>query len=480
MNRRDGRSRHRRRVGLLRPLVVGALLLATAPPSGAAERPQYDLAACIDTALHNNPDIAAAAAEVALARAQLDEASANRYGRLQYTQQFGAVNGATGDILEPPKQNRNSILEDLGPFIRGEIELAVPVWTFGKLSAALQAAESGLRSREAGGEAQRAEVILDVKRLYYGLLLSRQLSVVLHDMLDHLDKAVATTQQRLDAGSSSVTEIDLLKLQTGRAKFAKGVIDIDASSGLTQRGLARAMGLAPDADFDIADRRLQPVAVAVGPLSDYVAEGVPRRPELRALRAGISAQSATVEREEAGYLPNIFFAGGFRYAYAPNRTEQTNPFAYDQFNYTFPFVMLGLQWDLSLLQTAARIDQSRAALEELHARKRGAEAGLALEVQKAYSDLEQARETMKAAEAGRKAGRGLLILTVANFDLGIGEAEELFKGVGTYTEMSADYLRAVHDYNLAVATLSKAVGEELAPLHYDRAAPPPTPVPVTP
>jgi len=47
---------------------------------------------------------------------------------------------------------------------------------------------------------------------------------------------------------------------------------------------------------------------------------------------------------------------------------------------------------------------------------------------------------------------------VSNFDLGIGEAEELFKGLGTYTEPAANYLRAVHDYNVAVAALSKAVG----------------------
>ncbi len=69
-------------------------------------------------------------------------------------------------------------------------------------------------------------------------------------------------------------------------------------------------------------------------------------------------------------------------------------------------------------------------------------------------------------EDGRKAGRGLLILTVSNFELGIGEAEELFKGLGSYTEASSDYWRAVHDYDVAVAGLSKAVGHELTALEY--------------
>lgn len=460
-----GRRPTARRIG-----VVAAAGLLAAALGGAARAATsadtYDLSACIEAALHDNPDLAAAAAQVALARARLDEASARRYGQIEYTQQFGAVNGATGDILQPPKQNRNSILEDLGPFVRLDIGLNLPIYTFGKLSAALAAAEGGLRSQEAGGEAKRAEVILSVKQLYYGLLLSRMLSLVLHDMLDNMDKAVAKTQERLDAGATTVTEIDLLKLQAGRAKFASGVIEIDASAQLTERALRRAMALPDDVPFDIADRKLQPVAVALAPLDEYLGSGVDRRPEMRQLQAGVAAQAAQVEREEAGWYPNVFFAGGFRYAYAPNRTEQTNPFAYDNFNYTFPYVFLGLQWDLSLLQTSAKIDEARATLDTLRASQRSAESGMALEIRQAYGDVEKAREVMRTTAAGRKAGRALLVLTVANFDLGIGDAEELYKGVGTYTESAADNLRAVHDYNVAVATLSKAVGEELAPLRY--------------
>ena len=89
-----------------------------------------------------------------------------------------------------------------------------------------------------------------------------------------------------------------------------------------------------------------------------------------------------------------------------------------------------------------------------------------LEIRRAYSDVMQARETIQTAEDGRKAGRGLLILTVSNFDLALGEAEELFKALGAYTEASTDYFRAVHDYNVAVAALSRAVGSELTSMTY--------------
>jgi len=452
----------------LRAIAIGAVLGAWCGVALGADPPTtYDLSKCIQTALRNSPDLAAAKAAVAGARARLEGVRTKRYGRLEYDQQFGAVNGATGDILDPPKQDKSNIFEDLGPFVRGSLDLNLPVWTFGKLAAALTAAEHGLGSQRADGETKRADVIMSVKRLYYGLLLSWQLSDVLHDMLGDMEKAIKKTQERLDAGSSAVTEIDLLKLKTGYAKFAKGVLDVDASSELTHAALGKTMGLGGGEPFALADRRLQPIAVSLAPQEQYLVDGPPRRPELRQLQSAVAAQSARVALEEANYYPTIFLSGGFRYAYAPNRTEQDNPFAYDNFNYRFPYALLGLHWDLSVLQTSATLDEARAILGGLQAQARRAEEELRLEIRKAYSDVERFRGAMKTGEEGRKAGRALLVLTVSNFDLGIGEAEELFKGLGTYTEMSSDYLRAVHDYNVAVGALSKAVGAELAALEYE-------------
>lgn len=460
----------------VRVFLVGGLTLMTSAVALAAEThgvethgvaPQaYDLAQCLRAALTNSPDLGAAAADLALARARLSEAHASRYGQSEFNQVLGFVNEARGTVNHPnPNDKKNDVFHGLGPFTRMDLAINIPLWTFGKLDAALEAAQAGLESERAHGDVRRAEIVLSTKQLYYGLLLSRQLGLVLHDMLDTMDKAAKQSQERLDAGSTAVTEIDVLKLRAGRAKFAKGVLEVDASTELTRSALARNTGLAVD-DFDIAAGKLQPTDATIAPLNDYLTDGPGRRPESRQLATGLVAQSAKVELERADYFPWLFFSAGMQYARAGNRNEQTNPFASDDFNFIRPVGIVGIHWDLNFFMTNAKVEQARADLERLHALKRAAASGLQLEIRRAYSDVTQARETIKATEEGRKAGRGLLILTVSNFDLGIGEAEELFKGLGTYTEASSDYLRAVHDYNVAVATLSKAVGQELTNLEY--------------
>ena len=445
--------------------VAGLLLLGSSVVM-AAGPPEYDLAACIRAALTSSPDLGAAAADLAGARARLGEAKAGRWGQSEYNQLLGFVNEAKGDPTFSPN-NKNDIFQGLGPFTRLELNINIPLWTFGKLDAALKAAQEGLESEHARNDGKRAEVILSTKQLYYGLLLARQLSGILHDMLDIMDKAVKKTQERLDSGSSAVTEIDLLKLKTGRARFAKGVVEVDASVSLTRSALARTIGVDADSDFDIADHKLLAVEATIGPLDTYLAEGPGHRPEARQIQTGLAAQSAKVDLETAAYYPTIFLATGLRYAHAGNREEQTNPFAYDNFNYNVqPVGVVGIHWDLNFFLTTAKVAEARADLDRLAAQKRDAASGLQLEIRRAYSDVVQARETIKVAEEGRKAGRGLLILTVSNFELALGEAEELFKALGAYTEASSDYFRAVHDYDVAVAALSKAVGTELTTLAY--------------
>lgn len=444
--------------------LAGLVLLLGGRGAIASEAPEYDLAACIRAALTNSPDLSAAAADLAGARARLGEAKAGRWGQSEYNQVLGFVNEARGTPVNSP-DNKNAVFNGLGPFTRLELSLNIPLWTFGKLDAALKAAQEGLESEHARTESKRAEVILSTKQLYYGLLLARQLSGVLHDMLDTMDKAVKKTQERLDAGSSAVTEIDLLKLKTGRARFAKGVLEVDASVALTRSALIRVIGVA-EGGFDIADRKLLPVEASIAPLDAYLAEGPGRRPEARQIQTGLAAQSAKVDLEGAAYYPSFFLSTGVRWAHANNRDEQRNPFAADDFNFIQPVGVVGIHWDLDFFLTGAKVEEARADLDRLAAQQRDTASGLQLDIRRAYSDVVQARETIKVAEEGRKAGRGLLILTLSNFDLALGEAEELFKALGAYTEASSDYFRAVHDYNVAVAALSKAVGNELTALTY--------------
>ncbi|MCU0232240.1 MAG: TolC family protein [Acidobacteria bacterium] len=405
------------------------------------------------------------AADLAVARSRLDMARAGRFGEIEYRHVVGIVNEARGDATFSP-DDRRDVFDGLGPYTRLGLNIDVPIWSLGNLGAAFEAAERGIEAERARGEIERAEVILRTKRLYYGLLLSRQLHRLLGDMRKSMDEAVEKLEARLRDPEGGATERDLLQLKIGRARFARGVYEVETSSQLARKALARAVGLADAREFDVADRRLRPVEARVAPEEDYLARGIAERPEWRSLREGLAAQSARVELEEIGYYPLFYLSTGVQYGWAGNRDTQRNAFAYEAYNLIEPQFMLGFRWNLNFAMTGARVAAARAELSRLEAKEREAATGLLLEVQAAYAGYERARRTLDASDEGRKAGRALLFLAVSNFDLGLGEARELFESLGAYTESSSDHLRAVHDYNLAIAELGRAVGEELTGINY--------------
>ena len=70
--------------------------------------------------------------------------------------------------------------------------------------------------------------------------------------------------------------------------------------------------------------------------------------------------------------------------------------------------------------------------------------------------------------AARRAARALLVTTLSNFNLGVGEAKDVFDGLGLYMRIVSDYYKTIRDYNIAAARLTQATGQEVTALSYRR------------
>ena len=455
-------------------LCSAALLLAIAPGVEAApeqdrEPPgrRYTLSECVEMALRNHSDIREAVWDVEIARMRVEEAKRGGYPDTEYTQMIGVVNRARGSVQFSP-DNDSNFLEGLGPFTRLDLQIKLPIYTFGKISAGKKAALSGLETEEAKRTSRENEVIRDIKELYFGLLLARQLAEVLDGISSNLEEAIEKVTERIEAGDESISQRDVLELRVGYAKLARGAREVTTSQQLARAGLMRAIDLEPGAPFDTADDRLEPATVDLKPLPQYVEELFESRPEWERLQAGIDAKQAQVVMAKSDYFPVFFLAGGVRYARAPNRRDQENPFVLDEFNYFTPGGVLGLHWSLNFGSTRINVETAAAELAKLRVQEYAARRGLPLEAEKAYAEVERARDTMKLSNDGRKAGRALLATSTSSFMVGVGNARDLFIGLGAYADSANDYYQAVFNYNMALADLSKAIGAEVTALSYTR------------
>lgn len=418
---------------------------------------------CIKRALNDHPAVQEVKWDVAIRQSDLQQAQAGYQPTAEFVNLFGVVNDAKGS-LGGPRPVKTGSMDELGPFTRLEGQIVYPLFTWGKLPNGVKAATKGVEQEIANVDQKKADAVREVKEFYYTLLYTKQVDALLSDVRDGFEKAVKTAEERLQDGK--VTQMDVLNLKIGYAGVAKEGEKLRNGIELTRAALLRAMGMPQSTAFEPADSALAPQPAIIQPLGHYVQRLFANRPEWRRLRLGIQAKEAELAMATSDYFPTFFLAVPVRYGYAPGRSRQTNPFAFDNFNFASAGPVLGLRWSLSFGETAAKVSRSQAELLKLRSQERNAEASFPIEVKEAYLGVKEAQERMSITSDGRKAGRALVTLAAANFEMGIGEPQDVFLGLGNYTRATNDYYEAVKDYNIALAKLSFVVGEEVSELKY--------------
>ncbi|HEY6009148.1 MAG TPA: TolC family protein, partial [Geobacteraceae bacterium] len=230
-----------------------------------------------------------------------------------------------------------------------------------------------------------------------------------------------------------------------------------------QLGLAALksrVGVAGDAEVDIATERLTPEEEAVPDLGAIVATARTKRPEFRQIEEGLKAREALVEAARAEYFPDVFLAAYLSGAWAEKRDRVTNPWVPDQYNHGWAGVALGVKWKLDFGITRAKVEGKRAEYSRLLNTREYAAANIPLQIKKYYLEFDEADKGIKATQQGYTNAKKWVVAAIANFDFGIGSAKEIFDALQQYAKMRSAYYQSVYNHKLARANLVYATGEE--------------------
>ncbi|MDA0748759.1 MAG: TolC family protein, partial [bacterium] len=417
------------------------------------EQVSFDLAACIQRALQVHPSIDAAEADLQIAEAQLSQARAARFlPKFDLKWMVGPSPEARGDVF-----NGDSNWQNLSIFTRTEISLIQPLYTFGKLGAAQDAASGGILVRQAGLEKSRQDLELQVAEAYYLLLLANELRALADEARDELGKARQAVDEKLEEDTGEYTYTDLYRIDRFMFDVEENAHKVENGQEMAQAALRMLMGLPREQAVVLAAETLEPVEVEIQLLEHYLMQAG-NRPDLRQLQAGIGVRAAQVKAARSDLFPQFFLGGGFKHGYAPNRDKQSNPFVKDDFNFTSLGAVVGLQQSLSFGGTTAKLKQARLEKKKLEYQGRLARKGTELEVERIYRKLREAEANVASAIKARKATRRWFVSARSGFNAGLEPSGELIDAVKEYGIIRAKYYHAVFEFNRAWAALQKATG----------------------
>jgi outer membrane protein TolC len=427
-------------------VVLGAAVVARAGDSGV-----LDLPALTDAAARHSHGLAASRHAIAAAEAKLSEAQISPFFQFRTTAGFAMVPGAEGT----PGYRADSINEldrEFGPALRATIEGAVPLWTFGKIQAGKDAARAGVRAAEHARDDALHEVIFDTRRAYYALQLALDTLQMISEGEPKLDKALTQFDTRLAENDPETDPMDRFRLATALAEVRARRSEATRVAESARAALEVLTGIAP---IRVPDCPLATVEHTRRDPAWYRAQALRHRPELAMLGAASAARRADLDLNTAKYYPDLALTMELGAEYIPGRTM------YEYYNPLLLGAGVVARWNLDFWGQSHRERNAEAKLLETEERAVQAREGVELEVSTEHAALVDARERENAWNQGRDEARRWFVSAAQGYEVGLVKPKELVDSLGAYFKARFAQLTAIHDQNVSLAKMERAVGVAL-------------------
>lgn len=431
-------------VFLLLGLTMGSVLAATAPLA----RYRLNLTECVSVALRNNEEIKAATYDIEASVAKKIEATKRYVPVVKYQYRVAPVPQDIDNAVE------SLFIGDVSVFNSIKIEAGIPLSTFGRLPLAKSLADLGIDASKLKKRQKSDEVVLNVYKLYQGILLARDLKGLANQALDAINKKIIELEKE-----ENTDQLEILKLKVVLYEIERRVDEADSKELIALSTLKVLMGMEDDVDFDIKDANLHMEGFQIQPFETFMSESRNHRPEFKLLELGVAAREKQIQLEKKEYLPKLLMGGLVEVGYAPNiiGDEDEDSFS-NPFNYKRAGIGFEVSNELDFRKIKAKVKGAEASYLQTIAQKRAAFQGLRVDLKKAYLELIQQQKLVNRANKEMKAARQIVFLTKSNLDIGLGEKKDYLDALQSYLVFQGRKLEAIFNYNTAVATLKQKMG----------------------
>lgn len=321
-----------------------------------------------------------------------------------------------------------------------------PIYTFGKISSAEGAAIKGVEAANAKINESRNDTVEQATTAYYNLQLAHTLNDLVAEGKDRSQKLLKSVEDLVSGGSPKANQMDKLNLKILLSNINKNVVSSEKEIKLSRAVLKRMLVIEDVNAFDIDSHSLKPIEFEVKNLNYYSEKALKESPQIQTLDAVLDAKSFLIQKAKSEYYPTFFFGGTLRY--------NQSTFFEDTF---VGGAGVGIRQVLNF-SIAADITEAKAEYSKSLKERDVALKEVDFEIEKAFLETKENRDNLDHEKEGFEAARTLLRNASSNYNLGIGNANEIIKALGTYLKESAEYHQAVYLHNISVAHLKGVTG----------------------
>src|SRR5438552_3951822 len=299
-------------------------------------------------------------------------------------------------------------------------------------------------------------LIATVKTQFYQIIVNRELVSVNEQNVRLLEAQLKDQQNRFEAGT--VPRFNVLQADVQLHNQIPQLITAQNNLRISKLQLAKTLGLyfkrrrgdSPPLEV-IGDMPYIPRPIE---LADAIEMGKQRRPFLKQARANVLNQLQQVRAAAGQWLPNITTTGGGEWVSSP-----INSSWHDISKGWTALVQGSLPiWDSGAI--AGQVIQQRALFSETKISYDDDVRQVELEIQTAYSNLQQNEELVKSQEKNVELDDEALRLAKARLDAGAGVQLDVLNAQVQLLTAQSTRLQALFGYNSSLAEFDRATGKQ--------------------
>lgn len=420
---------------LLQKNLASSITEAAAPEAAAMD---IDLKGAVTTAIQNNRDITIAELKRREAEADVSAAAAKKNPSVSYSWQRNQYpTQVVTTALGTQSSNHG--------YSQG-INVSWPIWTFGKVEGAIDAARYQKNIADLTVYKTEADTKLAAVQAYYQYLEAVKLAEVQAQSVTDYARHLNNVQQQFDAGI--VAKLDVLSSNVSLANAKQKSIAADNTRDVAEANLNNIMRVPMNTTLNPLDKNFPEPEFDLT-MEQAILMAQKYRWELVEADYGVRAAEASLRSAKAGYLPTVSVGGGYSWKEASVTAVDKDDWA----------VQGGLSWSLwDGGATQASVKKADAAVKTAQETLLQAREKIELEVRQDYLNVLSYKEQIRAAEASVAQAEEAYKIATVRYSSGVGINLDVLDAELALNTARTNYITALYNYNIGLATLEHAMG----------------------
>ncbi len=307
----------------------------------------------------------------------------------------------------------------------------------------------------------KINLVAEVKKAYYNILLAEQSLVVLEQSSEISKKSVDDTQIMFDNGLTS--EYDLLTAQVQYNNLQPTIVQTRSSIEVAKLLLKMYLSLPADTDIALVGS-LDQMRESVFQGADGLSTDISQNSDLISLEYQSQLLSNQLDLINTARLPTLALYGSATYYGTESAVIDFATFSQAGTEYYGQIpINVGVSLSIPIFSGLTNVNKAKGVknqMKQLELQKEYLAQSKEVELSSAINNLLSAREKMFAEQTTVEQATKAYTISKTRYDAGVGTMLELNSAQLSQTQSELNYSQAIYDYLSAKCDYDKIIGKE--------------------